>query len=668
MIPHSLSSMYRTFYEISPDLICILDEKGIILDINKHMLEHLGYTTDEVIGRSCFDFLVGDSQITALNGFKEMMEKGIGPQIEIEIIRKNKQSIFGLCKGALIPNEFSSKRSYIITIQDISILKQTLQRAHIAEEQADKRYADLKSAHDDLLALEKKYRNLYEYAPDLLRTINLDGVILDCNESYAQNLGYTKEEIIGKSISDHISEKSCNTLSDGIEEWKKTGKISNLEIWLKRKDGTIFPTLISGTSLYDENGNVIGRTVSLRDITDIHDAKMKMEQDQEKINEQYSELKKTHELLSVAEQKFRSLYDTSPDMMRTIDVNGLIVDCNDSYASNLGHEKNDMLGKSIFEHSAEQSIPQLVDIFNSWKKGIDIKNKEIWFKRKNGTIFPCLLSATTFCHGDKILGSNTVIKDITELYEARKTIEENQSHIKEQYEKLCQVEKSKEEFITMMTHELKTPLVPIIGYVDLLLTESFGTLTEEQKKKLRLIRTNSQYLTNLISDMLDVQKIDLGQLKLTMNRNNLQEIILQAIEGIRPDIEKRGITLSTNLQPDLFYVCDKLRMIQVINNVLYNALDFCPINTGNISVKLYLDGTNYRIIIKDNGVGMLKDNLEKVFVKFYQIDTSVTREHGGSGLGLAVCKGIVEMHHGKIWAHSDGLGKGTEIHISLSAV
>jgi PAS domain S-box-containing protein len=200
--PHALDRMYRTFYEISPDLICTLDEKGMILDVNKHMLEHLGYTKDEVVGKPCFNFIADDSKVVALNGFKEMIEKGIGPQIEIAIIKKNKQSIFGLCKGAVIPNEFPGKDSYLVTIQDISILQQALQRAYLAEEQAYKRYADLKQTHDNLIALEEKYRNLYEHSPDLLRTIDLNGVIIDCNKSYAKNLGYTKDEIIGKTVTE----------------------------------------------------------------------------------------------------------------------------------------------------------------------------------------------------------------------------------------------------------------------------------------------------------------------------------------------------------------------------------------------------------------------------------------------------------------------------------
>ncbi|MDE1830532.1 MAG: PAS domain S-box protein, partial [Thaumarchaeota archaeon] len=475
---------------------------------------------------------------------------------------------------------------------------------------------------------------------------------------------YSKEDVIGKSIFGHTAEKSYGELNKGIAEWKFTGTISNKEIWLKRKDGSEFPTLLSGTSIYDESGQVIGRTVSLRDITGIYQTKMKIAQDQAKINEQYEELKRTNQLLGSAEKKFRSLYDTSPDLLRTIDSDGIIIDCNDAYAKNLGYSKDEVVGMQIYEHTAENSLDSMRGVFNLWKTGNKVTNKEIWMKRKNGTEFPALLSATTFHQDDKIR-SNTVIKDITDLYEAKKKIEENEARIREQYEELQSIEKSKEEFLAMITHELKTPLVPIHSYVDILLAERFGPLTDDQKHRLEIIKSNTGYLIKMMSDLLDVQKIELRQLKLNRENHNLATLIHEAVESVRPDVEKSGIKISMNLQPDLYYTCDKLRMAQVIHNLINNALDFCPKENGQIFIKLYSDGSNHYIIIKDNGIGIQKSKLDKIFVKFYQIDTSTTREHGGSGIGLAVCKGIVETHAGRIWAESEGEGKGTEIHIAL---
>jgi PAS domain S-box-containing protein len=666
MIPSRiLDQRYRTFYEISPDFVCTLDENGIILDANKRMLEHFGYSKIEVVGKPCFDFITPAYKKTALDGFKEMMEKGMGPLIEIQLIKKDNTTFFGICKGAKIGGELLESNLYLITIQDVSLIHEALEKTKHAEEQVEKKYEELKNTYDTLLAAEAKYKNLYDNSPDLLRTIDLDSIITDCNKSYAKNLGYTRDEIIGSSIFQHTDERSYNDMEKGIQDWKVTGIISNIEIWLKRKDGTAFPTLLSGNSLYDEKGKITGRTVSLRDISDIHAARTTIEQDQKKINRQYEDLKNANLLLAAAEQKFRSLYDTSPDLMRTIDNDGLIIDCNDAYALNLGYEKKEIIGMSIFEHTAEKSLGNIGQTFDSWKSGLSIINKEVWMKRKDGTTFPALLSATTFYGQDGKMKSNTVIKDITELYNARQKIEENEARIREQYDALRKIDQSKEEFLTMITHELKTPLVPIQGYVDILLTDTFGPLTDAQRQRLEIIKLNSKNLSKLMTDLLDVQKIEIGQLRISKARNNLADIIQRIVENMKPNIEKCQIEILAQLQPDLFCLCDSLRIEQVIHNLINNAIDFCPKDNGKICIKLYAEDNNAKIIVKDNGIGISKNKLDQIFVKFYQIDTSVTREHGGSGLGLVICKGIVEAHGGKIWAESEGQGKGAEVYMLL---
>ncbi|HEX5456837.1 MAG TPA: PAS domain-containing sensor histidine kinase [Candidatus Nitrosotalea sp.] len=666
--PHIFDQRYRTFYEISPDLVCTLDENGVILDVNQRMLEHFGYSKGEVVGKFCFDFITSNYKKIAFDGFKEMMEKGVGPLIEIELVKKSKATFFGVCKGARIGDTQEKPNLYLITIQDVSAIHEALEKAKLAEEQVETKYHELKRTYDTLLSAEEKYKHLYDNSPDLLRTIDLDGKIIDCNKSYALNLGYTKDEIIGNSILKHTDKRSYDDIEKGIKHWKKTGIISNIEIWLQRKDGSSFPTLLSGNSLFDEKGKLVGRTVSLRDISDIYDAKIRIAQDQKKINQQYDELKNTNLLLAATEQKFRSLYETSPDLMRTIDNEGTIIDCNSAYAQDLGYEKTQIIGMSIFDHAAEKSLASMRESFGSWKSGQSITNKEVWMRRKDGTIFPALLSATTFCEGDGKIRSNTIIRDITELYDARKKIEENEARIREQYDALRKIDKSKEEFLTMITHELKTPLVPIQGYVDILLTDTFGTLNAAQRQRLDIIKLNSQNLSKLMSDLLDVQKIELGQLRISKERYNLGDIIYNMVKNIKPALEKYKIEILTHLQPDIFCMCDSLRIEQVIHNLINNAIDFCPKENGKIFIKLYTTDQDAKIIVKDNGIGISKSKLDQIFVKFYQIDTSVTREHGGSGLGLVVCKGIVEAHGGKIWAESEGTGKGAEIHIVLPIV
>jgi signal transduction histidine kinase len=217
----------------------------------------------------------------------------------------------------------------------------------------------------------------------------------------------------------------------------------------------------------------------------------------------------------------------------------------------------------------------------------------------------------------------------------------------------------------MISHELKTPLVPISGYIDLLLAEKYGKLTNTQREKMLIIQTSAKSLLSLMSDLLDAQKIELGKLRLDIKDESLDKILLDIVKKIEPATNKSGIKITTDLQNNLQCFCDKNRIAQAISNILLNSIDFCPENTGKIHVTAKIQDNFAKIVVKDNGSGITKEKIENMFIKFYQGDTSMTREHGGTGLGLAVCKGIVETHGGKIWVESEGIGKGIEVHILL---
>ncbi|MHB8602586.1 MAG: PAS domain-containing sensor histidine kinase [Nitrosotalea sp.] len=366
------------------------------------------------------------------------------------------------------------------------------------------------------------------------------------------------------------------------------------------------------------------------------------------------------------EQKYHSLYDGSTILFSTTDLKGIIIDCNILYANSLGYSKQEIIGKSIFDHAAKQSIIPLKKSFQQWKKTGIVKSKEIWLQRKDDTTFPILLSATNLLDAEgKLIGSNTALRDITEIHEAQKKIKVNESKMKEQLAQLKKLHALKDDFLTMITHELKTPLVPIMSYVDIILSETFGKLNKEQKKRLEIIRTSTDSLLKLISDILDTQKIEIGKLILNKDVHDLNKIIRDVVDKIKPDADKKNIELVTSLEKKVLVLCDNTRIEQVLSNLILNSLDFCPKQNGKISLKLDSENNNAHVIVKDNGIGIVKKSIGKIFVKFYQVDASLTREHGGTGMGLAVCKGLVEEHGGKIWAESKGRGKGVEIHILL---
>ena len=498
--------------------------------------------------------------------------------------------------------------------------------------------SELEKANKNLRQSELKYRSLYEGSVDLYRTVNVDGVIIDCNRSYAESLGYPKREILGKSIFNHVHKSEMAAMRDSFETWKKTGRVLNREVRLMRKDGTTFPTLISANNLYDERGNLVGTNTVIKDI---------------------SELRQT-------ESKFRGLYENSPDLYRTINKEGIILNCNKSYAEHLGYTIEEIIGKSIFEHVSKEGKSEMHDLFETWKKTGRVLNREVRLMRKDGTTFPTLISATNLYDNDgTLIGSNTVIKDITEIYEAEEKIKQDKKQIQNQLEELQKLSKTKDEFLTMITHELKTPLVPIKSYIDMILSEKFGPLNEVQKQKLQVINESTGSMLKLVYDLLDVQKLELRQFILNKKMHSLSEIINNTIQMAKPSASHNDIRITTDMKNNVSCLCDKSSIERVIMNIISNCIDFCPKHAGKIQIKLFSENNHAKIIVKDNGIGIVKENLEKVFQKFYQVDSSFTREHTGTGLGLSVCKGIIEKHGGKMWAESDGHGEGTEIHFLL---
>ena len=237
--------------------------------------------------------------------------------------------------------------------------------------------------------------------------------------------------------------------------------------------------------------------------------------------------------------------------------------------------------------------------------------------------------------------------------------------IQERSQKLEQIKKSKDEFVTMIIHDLKNPIVPIISFSDILLSNTLGDLTPKQMDRIKMIKSSAISLQNLIQDLLDSQKAELGKLRLNLSKNNLSEIVQNTISQFKPAFDMKEITIETSIANNVSCVCDKTRMEQILSNILLNSLDFVSEKIGKISVSLESNNHTAKITIKDNGIGIEKDQLDKLFIKFYQIKHDMTRKYGGTGLGLAVNHDLIVLHEGRIWAESDGIGTGSTFFIEL---
>jgi len=219
--------------------------------------------------------------------------------------------------------------------------------------------------------------------------------------------------------------------------------------------------------------------------------------------------------------------------------------------------------------------------------------------------------------------------------------------IKEKEEEAKKTDIAKDEFLAMITHELKTPLVPIQGYSDILLSEHLGKLNEKQKDRISIIKSSSETLLSIISDLLDAQKLELGQLSMIKENNNIKQTIDKAIELLKPEAEKSNIEIFSNAV-DLKIKHDQERIGQVMTNLIKNSLVAIKTKPGKIEIIMEDLPTEIKISVKDNGIGIPQEKQKELFKKFYQVDATLTRERGGSGLGLAICKGIIENHKGQI--------------------
>ena len=355
---------------------------------------------------------------------------------------------------------------------------------------------------------------------------------------------------------------------------------------------------------------------------------------------------------------FKEALDKSANVMIT-DIAGTINYVNDDFCKVSQFSREELIGQTprivcSYFHDKEffKNMWETILDGKTWKGDIKNKAKDGTYYWSKATISPLL--------GDdgKPEQFIAILTDITN----QKILEEKLS---EALRNVRESELKKEEFSSMMTHELNTPLVPIKGYCEMLKDlETFGPLSEDQLDFIGKIESNATLLERLISDLLDVQKLDMKKMSFLLTEFTLDDFMNELKENNMHLMKAKKIDFTLNYPKDLIMNTDKQRLRQVLDNLIRNSVDFVPSIDGKISVEAKIKEKNIIFCVKDNGPGIPKEKQHNIFKKFYQIDTSATRKHGGTGLGLVICKGITEGLEGKIWLESE-FGKGTSFFICL---
>jgi len=246
-----------------------------------------------------------------------------------------------------------------------------------------------------------------------------------------------------------------------------------------------------------------------------------------------------------------------------------------------------------------------------------------------------------------------------QLYESSKKRAEE---LAKAYDELQALDRLQREFVQNVPHELRTPLTFIKGYVELMLEEAMGELSEPQWNGLQIVAQRTDAMTRLINNLLSLQQVEMESLRPT--RVSLAEVATTVLESAEAAATKAGIVLEAEIPETLPSVwADRNCLEQVFDNLLGNAIKFSP-HGGKIIVCIREEGECLRVAVSDMGIGIANDQLEKIFERFYQVNGSSTRRFGGTGLGLALVKKAIEAHRGKVWAESQE-GQGSTFFFTL---
>jgi len=249
--------------------------------------------------------------------------------------------------------------------------------------------------------------------------------------------------------------------------------------------------------------------------------------------------------------------------------------------------------------------------------------------------------------------------------EAVNEIMNNIQQLQEFLDQIITQEKEKEtNSFQILPKELKTPLVPILGYCEMLLNPKFGLLSSDQKDAVNEIQKNSIRLNNLINDFWNAQQLDLGKMKYLYEKVVVDDFIEQEMNTLSNLMVEKNIELTKSVESGLRIKVDRAKLTEIFSNLVENSIVFVPDSDGKIQIMVKSQDNLVQFSIVDNGPGIPEDKISTLFKKFQQLDTSHRRTHAGSGLGLTICKGYLEDMGGKIWVESD-VGKGTTFFFTI---
>jgi len=503
---------------------------------------------------------------------------------------------------------------------------------------------DQKNLEQELHQSNERFKQLAEVFPETIFETAVDGTITYLNNNGLAQFRYTDTDVINKlNIFSLVAPEDRECFTKEFKERIKCIDKEYIEFTAVRADGTSFDAIGVSVPIYD-NCELTGLRGFCLDI---------------------SYRKQTEVLLQEREQFLQNMINVIPVMVGYWDNDIRCRFINKHYSAWYNMPPEQMRGKALRELMGEyyrEVEPQINAVLQGEfvQFGLEHTNREgdgrkhLW------------VQLTPDISNDKVMGYFSLVTDVTEIKQTQQVLEQLNNELEIKSKAAEAANRAKSEFLANMSHEIRTPMNGLLGMAQLL---ELTDLTEDQANYVETLRTSGKNLLSLINDILDLSKIESGNISLEKMEFDLEQSLKDVVLTQKQVVHKKGLTLGSNLSQDIPDVLlgDQLRVKQILLNLVSNAVKFTTQGGITLTTKLLeiLDGTaSVQIAVRDTGIGIAPDALDKIFRPFVQEDGSITRKFGGTGLGLSICRSLTELMGGSITVEST-LGAGSCFMVTL---
>ncbi|MHA2036106.1 MAG: PAS domain S-box protein [Promethearchaeota archaeon] len=608
---------YRQLIEDSLEGVWIIDENAKTTLVNLSMAKIMGYEVNEMIGKSLFDFTLQEDMEQTKNSL-EKRRKGIKEEFEKKFIKKNGTEVLTRLMSSPIFDNNGNYEGAIAFISDITERKKTEKLLRDSEE---------------------KFRTLFEIAPAAITVLDLNGNIILFNQKFCDLHGVKNPEFLkGKSIRGFFSERDLPKLRESMKKsLEGISRDINYYTMLK-EDGTEFLAEAISIGIKDKNGKITGLIGVAQDITERVRAEQKLKESEEKFR-------------MIAEHSFMGILITIDDKIEYVN-NALL---------NIFEYSKDDISNWTKDNIIEMIHPDDLQFLRNYRQNLrnGKPNVKPYYSYRLFTKLGKLKWVDQFSTLIQYMGKPAELITVMDITEKKVAEEE-----------LVKLNSLKSELMRRTSHELKTPLVSIKGYSDLLLNVHKEKLDDYVLASIVEIKQGCERLESLIQDILNTAELESGVAKLNKVVDNLSFFIELSTRELRGLAKLRNHTISLVIPDKLVTSFEPEQMHQVISNLINNAIKYTPPN-GYIEIGSEIIDDHILFSIKDSGIGLTKEEKERLFTQFGKIERygqGLDIISDGSGLGLYISKKIVELHGGKIWVESEGRNKGSIFYFTLPLI